>query len=344
MQFLFLRTCLPKKFLANCLILFQLAPFSIPIASAAPGDETTFYFLNDHLASVDAVLDEDGNVLERRDYLPYGQERYVHEELNAPDTAQGFTDKELDDETGLNYYGARYYDSEIGRFIMSDPWQGDLRNPQTLNRYSYVLDNPLFYADPSGMVPDPTDAIALAAGPMAPVVLFAKEAVESLIIAGIVTSLTGKASDGILTTPVIPQSDPVIVDTAPAQPKNSPLVTPENTQTAPDFTYIPVTPSDNMPLTFPVYEGIQGACGVNMTCAVSDDSMNPHTIPLEGIPNSTRLKWENGRIKEGRTYDEEGKVSEDYHNTNHGNPETHEEPHRHEWRTNPETGKSERIN
>ncbi|MFH0838443.1 MAG: RHS repeat-associated core domain-containing protein [Patescibacteria group bacterium] len=118
----------------------------------AEADEKTYYFLTDHLGSVDAVLDEEGNVVERRDYLPYGQERFVHEELNTPDTPQKFTGKELDSETGLYYYGARYYDPLIGRFISSDPWEGDLQNPQSLNKYTYVLNNPIMLVDPSGMI------------------------------------------------------------------------------------------------------------------------------------------------------------------------------------------------
>lgn len=60
-----------------------------------------------------------------------------------------FTGQRLDS-TGLYYYGARYYDPAIGRFISPDPVVQDFTNPQTLNRYSYVLNNPLKYTDPSG--------------------------------------------------------------------------------------------------------------------------------------------------------------------------------------------------
>jgi len=52
--------------------------------------------------------------------------------------------------SGLYYYGARYYDSIIGRFISADMVAQDFMTPQTLNRYSYVLNNPLRYVDPSG--------------------------------------------------------------------------------------------------------------------------------------------------------------------------------------------------
>jgi len=144
-----------------CLLVAGIA-FTIPNLSAAEGDETTYYLLTDHLGSVDAVLDEDGNVVERRDYLPYGSERVAQKEPGAPETAHGFTGKELDDETGLSYYGARYYDAVSGRFVQADPlilniaqMSADQRNaflsdPQNLNAYSYVKDNPLRYIDPTG--------------------------------------------------------------------------------------------------------------------------------------------------------------------------------------------------
>lgn len=62
----------------------------------------------------------------------------------------GFTGQELDPETGLYYYGGRYYDPELGRFISPDPFIQDPEDPQNLNRYSYVLNNPQSYIDPSG--------------------------------------------------------------------------------------------------------------------------------------------------------------------------------------------------
>ena len=60
-----------------------------------------------------------------------------------------FTGQRLDG-TGLYYYGARYYDSSMGRFVSADTVVPSASNPQTLNRYSYCLNNPLKYIDPSG--------------------------------------------------------------------------------------------------------------------------------------------------------------------------------------------------
>ena len=95
-------------------------------------------------------MDDQGKVIERADYLPYGSDRLRIADTDTPETDYKFTGKELDDETGLMYYGARYYDPLLGRFLAEDPWEGDLGNPQTLNKYAYVLNNPIKYVDETG--------------------------------------------------------------------------------------------------------------------------------------------------------------------------------------------------
>jgi RHS repeat-associated protein len=47
------------------------------------------------------------------------------------------------------YYDSRYYNPDISRFISIDPWFGDIKNPQSLNKYSYVVNNPVKYFDPT---------------------------------------------------------------------------------------------------------------------------------------------------------------------------------------------------
>ncbi|MFH0769583.1 MAG: RHS repeat-associated core domain-containing protein [Chloroflexota bacterium] len=79
-------------------------------------------------------------------YYPYGERRNSQGTLG---TDKLFTGQRLDD-TGLYYYGARYYDPTIGRFISPDTIVPQSANPQALNRYSYVLNNPLRYTDPTG--------------------------------------------------------------------------------------------------------------------------------------------------------------------------------------------------
>jgi RHS repeat-associated protein len=66
---------------------------------------------------------------------------------------QGFTSYERDDETGLDYAQVRYYGSSMGRFTSPDPYMpsAQVASPQTWNRYTYVLNNPLNYVDPTGL-------------------------------------------------------------------------------------------------------------------------------------------------------------------------------------------------
>lgn len=79
-------------------------------------------------------------------FFPFGDCRNSQGEIA---TDRLFTGQRLDN-TGLYYYGARYYDAGTGRFISADTLVPRIFNPQSLNRYSYCLNNPLKYIDPSG--------------------------------------------------------------------------------------------------------------------------------------------------------------------------------------------------
>jgi RHS repeat-associated protein len=117
----------------------------------------------DHLGSTRMVTDQSGNLIARHDYLPFGGEILSGtggrtSAWGAPDGVnQKFTGKERDQETGLDYFGARYYGSSMGRF-MSPDWSAKVQpvpyakldNPQSLNLYSYVGNNPLSRVDPDG--------------------------------------------------------------------------------------------------------------------------------------------------------------------------------------------------
>ena len=72
----------------------------------------------------------------------------VNNSSNSP--ASRFTSQAFDEDTGLCYYESRYYDPELGRFIQPDTIYPDLFDPQMLNRYSYVGNNPISYTDPTG--------------------------------------------------------------------------------------------------------------------------------------------------------------------------------------------------
>jgi len=107
----------------------------------------TYYYHTDHLGSSSVMTDQNGAKYGEFYYHPYGKRWYTSGGSNI---RHKFTGQELDDETGLYYYGARYYDPAIGRFVSADSIVQDYTDPQTLNRYSYCRNNPLIYVDPSG--------------------------------------------------------------------------------------------------------------------------------------------------------------------------------------------------
>jgi RHS repeat-associated protein len=106
-----------------------------------------YFYHNDHLGSVNVVTDIAGTRVQLIEYDPWGAVSRS-EGILDPDTR--FTGQKLDPETGLYYYGGRYYDAEIGRFISADPFVQTPFDPQNLNRYSYVINNPQNYIDPDG--------------------------------------------------------------------------------------------------------------------------------------------------------------------------------------------------
>jgi RHS repeat-associated protein len=105
----------------------------------------TWYYHADGLGSIVALTDKHGNVVQRYDYDSFGNLQQQGESIEQPFT---YTARELDEETGLYYYRARYYDPQVGRFISKDPiGLGD--GP---NVYAYVQSNPITQKDPSGLV------------------------------------------------------------------------------------------------------------------------------------------------------------------------------------------------
>jgi RHS repeat-associated protein len=107
----------------------------------------TIYYHPDHLGSTSVVTDATKNKTEDIDYYPFGKSK---SDSGTSAMNHKFTSQELDAETGLYNYGARLYDPEFGRFICPDTIVPDPSNPQSLNRYSYALNNPVKYTDPTG--------------------------------------------------------------------------------------------------------------------------------------------------------------------------------------------------
>ena len=114
---------------------------------AAAGSHTVY---TDHLGTPRLKLHVMTAASEARDdYYPFGQQ--VNTVVDAAHDRR-FTGKERDAESGLDYFGARYYHSVAGRFLSVDPSRESLaiKNPQSLNRYTYVLNSPLKLKDPDG--------------------------------------------------------------------------------------------------------------------------------------------------------------------------------------------------
>jgi len=113
---------------------------------------TTHYIHTDHLTGSNVVTDENGDLEQLMDYYPFGDQR-INSQQTIFDEQKKFTGHEYDTDTDLTYMGARYYPDNIGRFLSQDNWEGDLTNPQSLNKYSYSFNNPLIYTDPTGNSP-----------------------------------------------------------------------------------------------------------------------------------------------------------------------------------------------
>jgi RHS repeat-associated protein len=143
------------------------------------GSSGPLYFTQDRLGSTTTLTDATGNVAETESYGAFGGT------IGSAFTRYGFTGRELDSQTGLMFYRARWYDPSQGRFVTEDPsgYQSGL------NLYSYVGNNPLGWIDPTGLGPDspwwdPGDWLA---GPTATKVL----GIAGTISSGFADTITG---------------------------------------------------------------------------------------------------------------------------------------------------------
>jgi len=109
---------------------------------------TTFFNHSDWLGTERARTTPTGTLYETCASLPFGDSLGC----SAADASPlHFTGKERDSESGLDNFTARYFGSSLGRFMSTDPVGGHLDDPQTLNKYVYVRDNPLRFTDPTGL-------------------------------------------------------------------------------------------------------------------------------------------------------------------------------------------------
>jgi RHS repeat-associated protein len=127
---------------------------------ATPASPTIEYVSGDHLGSASVVTNANGEVTGQQHFDPFGS-RYTRTELPllsargsvgraSEGLSKGFTGHEMDDDIGLINMQGRMFDGLTGRFLTPDPVIADATDLQTHNPYSYVLNNPLRYVDPTG--------------------------------------------------------------------------------------------------------------------------------------------------------------------------------------------------
>ena len=120
------------------------------------------YLTEDHLGTPRVITNQLGQVISRRDFMPFGENLFagiggrtsvLKYGLSSDDVKQKFTGYQKDDETSLDFAEERMYNSQFGRFTAVDPLisSGRPEIPQTWNRYVYCLNNPIVCTDPTGM-------------------------------------------------------------------------------------------------------------------------------------------------------------------------------------------------
>lgn len=116
---------------------------------AATFNPVFYYYHNDNLGSSNVLTDRSGAMVQHYEYSTFGQPTFQDNTLSYQ-VSNRYTGQVLDEETGLNYYGSRYYDANLGRFIQADTIVPSATTSQTLNRYAYCGNNPLIHIDPTG--------------------------------------------------------------------------------------------------------------------------------------------------------------------------------------------------
>lgn len=132
---------------------FALLAALLLCASPLLAQTTVEYYHTDPIGSVRSITNESGGQVARYDYRLFGEMCVGGGFCTPVPGARQFAGKERDQETGLDYFGGRYYAASLGRFTTPDPAyvEGEnIANPQLWNRYNYALNNPLRYEDPDG--------------------------------------------------------------------------------------------------------------------------------------------------------------------------------------------------
>ena len=155
----------------------QIEGIAIETEYVTTGIRELQFLHQDHLGSVNMITNEAGKLVQAFSYDPWGQRSEAYSsgtnfmlgqaaQLALPHYRRGYTGHEHLDGVGLIHMNGRVYDPRLGRFLSADPVIQQPDNLQNLNRYSYVLNNPLNATDPTGYVYAQIIAAALTANQM----------------------------------------------------------------------------------------------------------------------------------------------------------------------------------
>jgi len=137
-------------------LLSLTALLMLGLGNATQASERVTFYHADALGSPILATDETGAVKWRESYTPYGS-RLTYEARQPQETTwdekQWYTGKLEESRQGIQYFGARWYDPSIGRFLSVDPVNYIEGNPFSFNRYAYANNNPYRYVDPDGQLP-----------------------------------------------------------------------------------------------------------------------------------------------------------------------------------------------
>ncbi len=271
---------------------------------------TTTYYHGDHLGSSRLLSSADGYPTWQGTYYPYGMEYTPPGSTDNTATVNHykFTGKERDAESGLDYFGARYYSSITSRWLTPD-WSAapvplpyaDLHDPQTLNLYGYVRNNPLSRADKDGHCAE--DFCIVEGG-------------AAVYVAG-AALVAGTAA--VLSTPAGQRSLSTFTSAASTSISNSiHTITSFFSKSKDTTTPAPAVPTAGQSkpgdATAPVVPGTQST---------------PRSNPMTGEPGSTSQTTQpDGTPKQVRRYGPDGHPETD---VDHGHDHGQGDPHSHDW-------------